>query len=87
VHPPPQGVRSLALLREALQRSIEADRHYSDGFRALPNDAGCPLPGNAGFRLAPAADRRATAAKQRFVRAFNPLSERFGGRNWSPDAI
>jgi predicted Ser/Thr protein kinase len=87
VHPPTQGVRSLALLREALQRSIEADRHYRDGFRALPNDAGCPLPGNAGFRLASAADRRATAAKRRFVRAFNPLSERFGGLKWSPDEI
>ena len=51
---------------------------------AVPAGSHCPLPGNAGFRLASAADARATAAKRRFVTAFNPLARRFGGRTWSP---
>ena len=82
--PPAAGRRPLTLLEQALQRSIEADGHYRDGFEAVPGGAHCPLPGNAGFRLASAADRRATAAKQRFVAGFNPLAQRFGGRTWSP---
>jgi len=83
VHAPAAGTRSLALLRQALRRSVEADRHYRDGFLALPASVHCPLPGNAGFRLASAADARATTAKQQFVKAFDPLARRFGGRIWS----
>jgi len=60
-----------------------ADAHYRDGFLALPANARCPLPGNAGFRLASAADKRATAAKEQFVGAFDPLATEFGGRTWS----
>jgi serine/threonine protein kinase len=84
VRPPPAGRRSLALLEQALKRSIEADEHYRDGFADVPAGAHCPLPGNAGFRLASAADARATAAKAQFVEAFNPLARRFRGRTWSP---
>jgi predicted Ser/Thr protein kinase len=87
VRPPERGLQSLALLRQALARSLEADRHYRDGFLGLPADASCPLPGTAAFRLASAADARATTAKQRFVAAFNPLAKRLGGRVWAPGEI
>jgi hypothetical protein len=70
-------------LQRALQQSIEADRHYRDGFFALPPDAGCPLPRNAGFTLAGRSDSRATAAKKSFIAAFDPLANRFGSRIWS----
>jgi serine/threonine-protein kinase len=81
--PPDQGQRPRALLEQALERSTEADRHYRDGFLSLPAGAHCPLPGNAGFRLASAADKRATAAKQRFVAAFDPIATELGGRTWA----
>ena len=84
VQPPPAARHSLTLLEQALKRSIEADEHYRDGFAALPARSHCPLPGNTGFRLASASDARATAAKRRFVGAFNPLARRYVGRTWSP---
>jgi hypothetical protein len=35
------------------------------------------------FRLARALDESASAAKRRFVEAFDPLARRFGRRRWS----
>ncbi|TML20324.1 MAG: serine/threonine protein kinase [Actinobacteria bacterium] len=71
-------------LQGALQQSIEADRHYRDGFYTVPAGSRCPLPGNVGFVLAAKSDAQATAAKRRFVRAFNPLARQFGRKTWSP---
>jgi predicted Ser/Thr protein kinase len=68
-------------LQQALQHSIEADRHYRDGFFAAP--PGCPLRDNPGFVLARASDASATAAKRRFVEAFDPLARRLARRTWS----
>ena len=76
----------LTLLQRALQESIEADRHYRDGFFAVKVRT-CPLAGNNAFRLASQADARATTAKQRFVAEFNPLAARVGQRAWSADEI
>jgi predicted Ser/Thr protein kinase len=73
-------------LQAALQNSIEADRHYHDGFVA-DDLAACPLPPNADFRLAARFDKRATNAKTRFVAAFNPLAKRFHRRRWSAGEI
>ena len=73
---------AVTLLQRALQDSIEADRHYRDGFLAVTN-ARCPVPHNQDFRLAAAMDARATKAKQQFVKAFNPLAKRFGRRTWT----
>jgi predicted Ser/Thr protein kinase len=70
-------------LQRALQASIEADRHYRDGFFAVPAGSHCPLPGNNGFVLAARADAQATRAKRRFVQAFDPLAQRFGRKSWS----
>src|SRR5206468_9186631 len=50
-------------LLAALQKSIEADRHYHDGFVADAK-AGCPLPTNASFRSAAQFDAEATTAKE-----------------------
>jgi predicted Ser/Thr protein kinase len=77
----------ITLLQRALQESIEADRHYRDGFFALPAHSRCPLPRNTGFALAAKSDARATSAKQRFVAAFNPLAKKFGRRTWSASAF
>jgi hypothetical protein len=70
-------------LQAALQQSIEADRHYRDGFDAVPPGSRCPLPRNDAFVLAARSDALATRAKLRFVRAFNPLAARFGRKTWS----
>jgi hypothetical protein len=71
-------------LQAALQQSIEADRHYRDAFLTVPPHSRCPLPRNDAFVLAARSDARATQAKLRFVRAFNPLAQRFGRKTWSP---
>jgi predicted Ser/Thr protein kinase len=73
----------LTLLQRALQESIEADRHYRDGFLALRPNAPCPLARTGDFALAAKSDARATSAKTRFVSSFNPLASQFGRRTWS----
>jgi serine/threonine-protein kinase len=80
--PTPQADRVLTQLQLALQQSIEADRHYRDGFYSVTKP-GCPIGSNGDFTLAHASDRSADAAKQRFLAAFNPLAERFGQRTWA----
>ncbi len=72
--------RMVTLLQQGLQNSIEADRHYRDGFLT---SAKCPLPRNQSFALAQAADRRATSAKQLFVARFDPLATSLRRRAWS----
>ena len=84
--PTPQADDAVTLLQAALQNSIEADRHYHDGFVA-DAQAGCPLPPNSSFKGAAKFDKRATAAKKRFVSAFNPLAKRFHRRTWSAGEI
>jgi alpha-tubulin suppressor-like RCC1 family protein len=84
--PTRQAVQAVSLLRLGLQHSIEADRHYRDGFLSIPA-AGCPLPQNANFAAARRSDARATAAKRRFVRAFNPLARQVNRRTWSANEI
>jgi predicted Ser/Thr protein kinase len=83
--PTPETATLVTLLQRALQESIEADRHYRDGFLALGDAATCPLPGNHDFDLAAQVDRRATAAKVRFAKAYNRLARQNGAPTWSPD--
>jgi serine/threonine-protein kinase len=82
--PTPAASRTLRLLRSAIDESIEADIHYRDGFRAARS---CPIRTNQDFEDAIAADTRATAAKQRFVEAFNALARRFDQREWAAAEI
>jgi hypothetical protein len=81
--PTDEAAEVVTRLQRALQQSIEADRHYRDGFFAAPSGSRCPLPRNADFALAARSDARASRAKVGFVRAFNPLAERFGRKTWS----
>ena len=80
--PNDQADNIVTLLQRALQQSIEADRHYRDGFASVTRTT-CPLPRNADFRLAAKSDAQATIAKERFVAAFDPLAARFKLRSWS----
>jgi len=84
--PTAQADEVVTLLQSALQHSIEADRHYRDGFLAVA-PAGCPKPGAPEFRLASASNRRADAAKQAFAARFNTLARQVGRRTWAPDEI
>ena len=80
--PTPQANTAVTRLQRALQQSIEADRRYRDAFFSVTKP-GCPIVSNADFGLAHASDRRASAAKQRFLSVFNPLAARFGRRTWA----
>jgi serine/threonine protein kinase len=75
----------VTILQRALQQSIEADRHYRDGFLGFPPGATCPLPASTDFDLALRSDRRATAAKKLFVASFDPLAENLDRREWAAD--
>jgi DNA-binding winged helix-turn-helix (wHTH) protein len=82
--PTQQAADAVTFLQQALQQSIEADRHYRDGFFSVAQaNVGCPIPPNASFRLAAQSNTRATSAKNRFVSIFNPLAGRFNRRTWS----
>ena len=85
--PTQQASHVITLLQRALQQSIEVDRHYRDGFFTVGPTTGCPLPSNPDFTLARTSDARATAAKERFVTAFNSLARRFHRRTWSAGEI
>jgi serine/threonine-protein kinase len=85
--PTQQADEVVTRLQRALQQSIEADRHYRDGFFALGPRTACPLPRNRDFALARRSDARATTAKERFVAAFDPLAARFHSRTWSAAEI
>ena len=81
--PTQQAADAVTFLQQALQQSIEADRHYRDGFfTTAETSAGCPVPLNASFRLAAQSNARATLAKSHFVSMFNPLAVRFHRRTW-----
>ena len=85
--PTSQADDVLTLFQRALQESIEADRHYRDGFLALPPNAPCPLARTGDFALADTSDVRATRAKTQFLSSFNPLASRFGRRTWSASSF
>ena len=81
--PTPEAEEIVTMLQRALQQSIEADRHYRDGFLEVQAGARCPLQSNSGFDLAAKSDKLATVAKSRFVAAFNMLARDNGSPTWS----
>jgi serine/threonine-protein kinase len=85
--PTQQADEVVTRLQRALQQSIEADRHYRDGFFALGPTTACPIPRNRDFALAGRSDARASAAKRQFVAAFDPLAARFHSRTWTAGEI
>lgn len=86
--PTQQADDSITYLQQALQQSIEADRHYRDAFfEAAETNAPCPPPKNASFTLAARSNAQATAAKRRFVATFNPLAMQVHRKTWSAGAF
>jgi predicted Ser/Thr protein kinase len=82
---PTAAESTLTLLEDAINQSIEADILYRNGFRSASS---CPLPQNSQyFNDAARVDGSATAAKTRFVTAFNRLARRFGLTTWSAAEI
>ena len=81
--PTPQTGKIGTLLQRALQQSIEADRHYRDGFLDVQAGTRCPLPSTPSFELAAKSDKLATVAKRRFVAAFNSFAQENGRPTWS----
>jgi serine/threonine protein kinase len=78
--PTPDADRMLTLLQQAVQHSIEADRHY---MAVLRSTTACPVGKSPDFALAAASDRRATTAKELFVARFDPLATRLHRRAWT----
>jgi len=78
--PTPETDRMVILLQRGLQYSIEADRHYREGFRA---GSSCSTPKDSSFRQAARFNQRATSAKEQFVARFNPLANRLHRRAWA----
>jgi hypothetical protein len=75
--------QAITKLQLAIAKSIEADRHYRDGFVAVgATPRPCTFAQNADFAQAGRFDQQATAAKVQFVDLFNPLAARFGARRW-----
>lgn len=85
--PTAEAANMVTLLQRALQQSIEADRHYRDGFLETQAGASCPLGSNSGFQLAATSDPLATAAKRAFLAVFNPAAHRLGRRTWAIGGI
>jgi DNA-binding SARP family transcriptional activator len=76
-----EALRASDLLQQASHASISADWIYRDWLRRRTTCVrGAPLPAAAGR-----ASARATALKQRFLIAFDPLARRFGRRVWRAD--
>jgi hypothetical protein len=81
--PTGQSAKITSLLRQALTHSIAADRSYQSWLSHLKPAAGCPLAHDRSYQAAQREDTLATAAKQRFTAAFNPLARSLGLRVWS----
>jgi len=82
---PTEARRAVTYLEAAINYSIEADLLYRNGFRAATV---CPPPQSQYFDDAAKVDGQATAAKTRFVTAFNPLARRFGLKSdWTTGQI
>jgi alpha-tubulin suppressor-like RCC1 family protein len=79
--PTAQLARIKSLLRQSLIHSIAADRHYRDWLAR--QGARCPTNQTPDLMQAQREDGLATAAKQSFVAAFNPLARQLHLRTWS----
>jgi sugar lactone lactonase YvrE len=81
--PTAEARRVASLLRQALTHSVAADVRYEAWIRYLQGRPACSTTSNADLAAAQREDRLATAAKQSFVAAYNPLARRLGLRTWT----
>jgi serine/threonine-protein kinase len=82
--PTARAASSARFLQQALTKSIEANRRWRDWLFSLADQGltSCPLKQTQELILAQQSDRQATAAKERFVAAFNPLANKLKSRTW-----
>jgi hypothetical protein len=92
----PQAGQLARQLQTAIEESISADRHYSNWMTFLYRDyyytdpIGCPdgsAPVDDEFAAGDADSEQATAAKEAFVAAYNPVAESLGLRTWAEEQI
>jgi len=81
--PTSEAAHLQALLQGALGHSLAADRHYRDWVLSLRTRPRCSTTANADLAAAQHEDLLATAAKQTFVAAFNPLARRLHLGTWT----
>jgi hypothetical protein len=82
--PTAQARRIVSLFKQALTASIAADRYYRAWLSEVkPSASGCSLPHDQNYQAAQRGDALATAAKQRFVAALNPLARQLHLRTWA----
>jgi hypothetical protein len=81
--PTAQVAEIRSLLGSALVHSIAADRHYRDWLGYLQGQPRCSTAHNGDYAAAQREDQLASAAKLRFVAAFNPLARQLHLRTWS----
>lgn len=89
LHPPQsQAVRIQSLLLAALTHSVSADGYYRDWLTGLGKALGhCKTTHDSHFASAQHEDAAATAAKKRFVAAFNALAKSLHLRSWTASQI
>jgi hypothetical protein len=80
----------VSMLRAALQHSLDSNNGYlrwiDATYTPFFNSGRCgsgPVPTDSAFNAGQEASAQATAAKQSFVAAFNPVAARFGMRQWN----
>jgi hypothetical protein len=81
--PNTQAARIKSLLERALTASIASDRDYQVWLSHVTTSGGCSLPHDRYYQAAQREDPLATAAKRRFLAAFNPVARRLHLRTWS----
>jgi sugar lactone lactonase YvrE len=85
--PTRQAAQIKTRLQIALTHSIAADIHYRDWLARQGTRCATMTPSTPDLAAAQREDVQATAAKRRFVAAFNPLARQLHLRTWSADAI
>jgi hypothetical protein len=85
--PTAESARVKTLLQNALYHSLAADRHYRDWVASLQSRPRCSTSATADLTAAEHEDELATAAKQTFVVAFDPLARRLHLRSWKAAEI
>jgi hypothetical protein len=83
----PGGAQVKSKLLAALGSSLTADRDYVSWARQQLNGGCTPSSQSSAYNAAFSASRRADAAKEAFVQAWNPVAARYGIARESPRDI
>ncbi len=83
----PGGAQVKSKLLAALGSSLTADRDYLSWARQQLNGGCTPISQSSAYSAAFSASRRADAAKEAFVQAWNPVAARYGIARESPRDI